>query len=243
MDQGIIRTSTAHFDILQMNHSRANVVNSVFLELLTRRISEIPQDRTLLLMGNGHFFSAGIDLKYAHELDSRQMTGFIDEFQELLLNILNRSGFSAVLLNGHAVAGGFLISCTADLRLTIPNHFKMGMNDRELGIQLPPVPAKLIQLSLGNQAENIVGTGQFVTSEILQQIGFLRHITDNNLEELGAVLEKQIEAVDWREQKIERQREMASHVQHCYLEETRKFVHAWCSPEARFKRSTVLERL
>jgi hypothetical protein len=103
-----------------------------------------------------------------------EMTHLIENFQELLDHILIRSGNTIAYIDGHAVAGGFIIASACDHAYCLPGNYKLGMNEHKLGITLPPLPQAILECTHPDFINDILQADEFYSRD---EIGFLPHFS------------------------------------------------------------------
>jgi enoyl-CoA hydratase/carnithine racemase len=115
--------------------------NALSTALMQRMLSEIQaaKDEALFLTGEGDTFSAGLDLKEVAELDAAGMTKFLGTFEELVKVLFEHPAPTVAWVNGHAIAGGCVLTLCCDLRfMTARSGPTIGLNEVALGLRFPP---------------------------------------------------------------------------------------------------------
>ncbi|KAL6048515.1 Enoyl-CoA delta isomerase 1, peroxisomal [Balamuthia mandrillaris] len=104
----------------------------------------------LLTLGEGEFFSNGLDLKWLAKNEDRG-----DEFLRLFMGVLARFLSSSVptvaAINGHAYGGGLLFALTHDYRLMATQRGFCCMPEIELGFPLTPGMTAIARAKLRKQ--------------------------------------------------------------------------------------------
>ena len=96
----------------------------------------MPTKKAVVLTGYDKFFSAGLNLKSLPE-DRDGMASFVDSFEEAHLALLQFPLPVVAAVNGHAIAGGCVLACAADLRIGAEGSHKLGVSEVSLGIVFP----------------------------------------------------------------------------------------------------------
>lgn len=99
----------------------------------------------LVVTGSGAFFSGGLDLK--------QVPGYSFDEQNEFLCILNRLigrlyGWPVPVvgaINGHAVAGAFILALATDYRVGPAGRAHFGLTEARVGIPFPAVPMIILR--------------------------------------------------------------------------------------------------
>jgi len=96
--------------------------------------------------GAGDVLSAGLDLKEIASLDAGGMTGFVALVEELMARIYDYPGPTVACVNGHAIAGGCVITLCCDHRvMTNDERARIGLNEIALGLVFPPKIFRIVR--------------------------------------------------------------------------------------------------
>ena len=101
----------------------------------------------MVLTGSDRFFSAGLNLKSLPE--SREgMASFVARFEEANIEMLRFPLPVVAAVNGHAIAGGCVLACAADLRIGASGSHKLGVSEVTLGIAFPASAFEIMRHTL-----------------------------------------------------------------------------------------------
>lgn len=126
--------------IVQLEAGRANAMNVQFLDRLAQLMDEAASAKAVVLTGQDKFFAAGLDLPSIVDLDRPTMRGFMARFDEALLKVFELPVPVVAAINGHAVAGGYVLALQADLRIAVDRDgVRIGLNEAQLGLGLPAI--------------------------------------------------------------------------------------------------------
>ena len=165
-----INTYSTHTELV-MNHSVANVLNPSFFEEFSAHITQIDSSKNLIITGNNRFFSSGLDLFHINDFNHDEIIQFMFKFESMLELILERKGKTIAHINGHTVAGGFILASACDKVYCTPGKYKLGMNEEKLGIKLPPLAQAIIQCTFGDDMNKILCNDNFYIPEEMDQFG------------------------------------------------------------------------
>ena len=168
--QMTINTYSSHTELV-MNHSVANVLNPSFFEEFSAHITQIDSSKNLIITGNGRFFSSGLDLFHINDFNHDEIIQFMSQFESMLSSVLERKGKTIAHINGHTVAGGFILASACDKVYCTPGKYKLGMNEEKLGIKLPPLAQAIIQCTFGDDMNKILCNDNFYIPEEMDQFG------------------------------------------------------------------------
>jgi Delta3-Delta2-enoyl-CoA isomerase len=91
----------------------------------------------VVLTGTGKFFSNGLDLeRFGSNPDEFNAT--LSELKRTIGRILLFPAYTVAAINGHAFAGGALLSCAFDYRVMRDDRGYWCMNEAEIGLELDP---------------------------------------------------------------------------------------------------------
>jgi enoyl-CoA hydratase len=104
--------------------------------------------RALIITGSGKCFSAGLDLKtvpYYSQNDQRQM---VEELNNIVLKLYGFPVPTVAAVNGHAIAGGFILAISCDYRIGTTSECKIGLTESRVGISFPVSTMEVLQAEL-----------------------------------------------------------------------------------------------
>lgn len=112
------------------------------------KISADNDIRALVITGSGKCFSAGLDLKvapYYSLLEQRQM---VEELNDIVLTLYEFPIPTVAAVNGHAIAGGFILALSCDYRIGTTSECKIGVTESRVGIPFPTSTMEVLQAEL-----------------------------------------------------------------------------------------------
>ncbi len=115
--------------------NRLNPDSIAALEQLCADVEALEGPCALVLAGEGKFFSNGLDLdRFAGDADALSAT--VTRFQPLLGRLFVLPCYTVAALNGHAFAGGAMLSCTFDHRVMRADRGYWCLNEAQIGLPL-----------------------------------------------------------------------------------------------------------
>jgi len=124
---------------VRMGREHGNAVNpelSADLAVAFREAGVDPAVRGLLLAAPGKLFSPGLDVQDLFVLDRAEMGQFMADFHRTLFTMFAFPKPMVAAIHGHAIAGGCVISLTADWRVLAEGKL-IGLNEIRVGVPLP----------------------------------------------------------------------------------------------------------
>lgn len=122
-----------------LNRAHGNAINVELAEELTRVCREAARDDAihgLMLAGAGKLFCPGLDLQELVDLDRPEMERFVIDFATCIAELYSFPKPMVAAIHGHAVAGGCVLTLTADWRVLRAGAL-VGLNEVRVGVPLP----------------------------------------------------------------------------------------------------------
>jgi enoyl-CoA hydratase len=122
-----------------LKRAHGNAINAELTEDLTRVCREVASDDAIhgmMLAGAGKLFCPGLDLQELIELDRGEMERFVVDFAVCIAELYAFPKPMVAAIHGHAVAGGCVLTLTADWRVLRPGAL-VGLNEVRVGVPLP----------------------------------------------------------------------------------------------------------
>jgi enoyl-CoA hydratase/carnithine racemase len=131
-------------------NNKMNNFNPEFIRQIDAKLDEVLQSEgaACLVTTSSHpkVFSSGLDLKYLASCKHKdEVQSLLLEAQRLFGRILTFPVPTIALINGHAVAGGFMLAMAHDFRIMRSDLGMCSMNEIDHGLPLPPGMNALVQ--------------------------------------------------------------------------------------------------
>jgi enoyl-CoA hydratase/carnithine racemase len=115
--------------------NRINADSLGRLNALLDELESIEGPLAVVLTGNGKFFCNGLDLeRFGNKPD--EFTTTLHELERTIGRLLVFPTYTVAAINGHAFAGGALVSCAFDYRVMREDRGYWCMNEAEIGLAL-----------------------------------------------------------------------------------------------------------
>lgn len=152
--------------------------------------------RAAVLTGTGASFSAGLDLARLSEGSDDYLDRLLPLLHEVILALFTFPRPLIAAVNGHAVAGGFVLACTCDYRVVAEGGARLGVTELPVGVPFPAAPLEMVRTVLGTaRAREVVYSGRLFGPEEASRIGFA-----DELAPPGTVVDRAVEvARSWGE--------------------------------------------
>ncbi len=161
---------------LKLDRPPVNALNPALVARLDAAIEQAIEDgaRALIIAGRDGLFSAGLDVPELLTLDEPG----IRAFWEALFGLLERIARSPVpivtALTGHSPAGGTVIALFADYRVQAEGDFRLGLNEVQVGLVVPPVIHRALVRLIGTYpAERHLVAGEMIPAAAALELGMV----------------------------------------------------------------------
>lgn len=235
---------------LRIGRKHGNAINPELARDLVaayREAAAEPGVRGVLLAASGKLFCPGLDIQELIGLDRLEMERFLAEFNELILTMYAFEKPVVAALHGHTIAGGCVLSLTADRRV-LATGAMIGLNEIRVGVPLPfgvamilrdsVSPARLEEVGLFGRnyaGDDAIAAG--LAHEVHPVEGFEAYCLEA-LEQLAS-RDPQAFAITkryLRSATVERIRDHEGSVAH-------EFLDSWFSAETRERLQAIVEQL
>lgn len=222
--------------------------NALGIELMEWILAQLDAARSapILLTGAGDAFSAGLNLKQVASLDRAGMEHFLDTLERLIERLYLHPAPVVACVNGHAIAGGCVLTLCADHRVIVDRpEVRIGLNEVALGLQFPPRLFNVVRRRVAPRAlERVVLEAALYPPRTALELG----LVDEVAADVGAVARARLAA-------------LAAHPAATYAATKRalrgarlpispedeqhfrnELVPAWCAPEVKQRVLSILQR-
>lgn len=163
---------------LEHGENRFNVAS---LERWHEILTELEVDDgplALVITGSGKFFSNGLDLDWMGEHQD-QAGLVVDGLHALFGRLLLFPAYTVAAINGHAFAGGAMVSCACDVRVMRTDRGYWCLPELDLGIPLTEPMMEVVTARLPRPAaHDAIMTGRRYTAAEAQALGIVEHVAD-----------------------------------------------------------------
>jgi len=183
-----------HGDVreLRLDRPPANALSPELIATLRDAVESAPGAgaRALVLSGSPGMFSGGLDVPYLITLDRPAILDTWRDFYCLLRSLAASPIPIAAAITGHSPAGGAVLAIFCDSRIMAEGDFKIGLNEVQVGIPMPPAIYQGLRRLVGlRQAERLCVGGQLFSPAEALRLGLV-----DELAPLERVVER---AVEW----------------------------------------------
>jgi len=161
---------------LRLNRPPANALSPELIVALKQAVEAAPQDgaRALVLSGSPGRFSAGFDVPLLMTMDRPAIAALWRDLYALLRTLALSPVPIAAAMTGHATAGGTVLPIYCDHRIAAQGDWKLGVNEVQVGLPLPPVVLAGLKRLVGvHQAERLAVGGLLISPDEAARIGLV----------------------------------------------------------------------
>jgi enoyl-CoA hydratase len=174
---------------ITLDDGKMNVMNWDFFNELNAVLDKTLADKAqvLIFTGRPNVFSAGLDLKVLPSQSLAEQICFQKAFATTMLRVYQFPVPTVAAYRGHAVAGGFILSCACDRWMVQDGPFKMQMNEVVNGMMIPSWISLICRSSIPSRwwREALLLARIYTPRE-----AFERQIPDTLLEETGDIMKE-----------------------------------------------------
>jgi enoyl-CoA hydratase/carnithine racemase len=217
------------------------------LDCILDELSHPNAPKTLIVRGDGtRFFSPGLDLYEVSQMDRHQMSDLIRSFSRLSLKLFTHPKRTLAMLNGHALAGGFLLASCCDFRFG-HEEVRVGLTDLSRSLLMPFASMKILEYLTGPEtAKQMARQGLSLTAAEALNIGWMDGIF--SLAELPSVVKMKAAALAQKPELAGTSRALnrqllAESIEDDANDYLEPFLDSWFSPETQTKLQRTVFKL
>ncbi len=144
---GLMIERTSEFEVWRLSKPRGNAIDEPLIDELLAACDRAAHDDAvrgvLLVSAHERVFCPGFDLVMLAALDRAGMDSFFRKFARLITTLYGLQKPLVAGLAGHALAGGCILSLSADWRV-LQRGAQVGLNQGKVGVPMPwPLTALL----------------------------------------------------------------------------------------------------
>ncbi|MGH9140443.1 MAG: enoyl-CoA hydratase/isomerase family protein, partial [Vicinamibacterales bacterium] len=142
-------TQRGRVAVLRMTHGKANAMDLEFCRALTAQVNACLQSPAgaLVITGEGRMFSAGVDLPRLVTGGAAYTREFVPAMNHAFETLFAFAKPLVAAVNGHAIAGGCVMSCCADYRIMARGNGRIGIPELLVGVPFPVVPLEIVRFA------------------------------------------------------------------------------------------------
>ena len=139
--------------VLRMVHGKANALDVEFCNALAAAFEEqrTGPARAVVVTGTGNIFSAGVDLLRISAEGEGYVRQFLPALHRMFDAAFNLPKPMVAAVNGHAMAGGCVLACCADVRIAARGSGRIGITEMLVGVPFPALAFEVMRYAANPQ--------------------------------------------------------------------------------------------
>ena len=170
---------------LRLAHGKASALDLELLDALALALAGAATDaasKALILTGTGSIFSAGVDLFRLVDGGRAYAERFYRSLTASLLELFAFPKPLVVATNGHAIAGGCIMTLAGDYRLMSAGNGRIGMPELLVGVPFPPSVLEAVRFAVPPQhLQALIYTGRTVLPDEALRLGLIDEVATDVL--------------------------------------------------------------
>lgn len=167
-----------HGPIVELRLARppVNALSPELIAALLAALRAAPGEgaRGIVLSGAPGMFSAGLDVPRFLELDRDGIARAWGDFFGVMKELAFSPAPTAAALTGHAPAGGCVLSLFCGERVLAAGAFKIGLNEVQVGLPMPPIIHAACAHVVGwRAAERLCSTAALISADDALAVGLV----------------------------------------------------------------------
>jgi enoyl-CoA hydratase len=183
--------------VIRMAHGKANALDVELCHELTARLEKekASPGGAVVLTGTGDIFSAGVDLLRLLNGGAEYLHVFLPAMRTLFETLFFFPKPVVAAVNGHAIAGGCILTCAADRRIMADGMGKIGVNELLVGVPFPVIALEIVRFAAAPQHfQRLAYSGATVSPAEALRAGFVDEVVEPQelMERARAVAEQML---------------------------------------------------
>ena len=165
---------------IRLAHGKANVLDLELVEGIALAFAEANASgdvAAVILTGSGSIFSAGVDLFRLVDQGQEYRDRFVPALSSMLLDLFSFPKPVVVAANGHAIAGGCIMTLAADYRLMAGGNGRIGIPELFVGVPFPPTILEVVRFCVPPQhLQSLIYTGRTLLPDDALRFGLIDEV-------------------------------------------------------------------
>ncbi len=245
-------TKKEGYVIVQLDRGKVNAVNLEMVRDLHKVIQSFNNDdsvRGVILTGQPHFFTAGLDVIELYSYDAETIRAMFIAFGELYIQLASFPKPLIAAITGHAPAAGTVLAIPCDYRVMVEGEkYTIGLNEIlvNIGLSEDVINGYTFWLGEGIAARNLL-QGKLMNAKEAYAIGFVDEVC--SMEEVLERAEQQMqqylvaEPQIFQSIKLKARKSWVESLGENAETELKENLGIWWKPEVRGRMKGFVERL
>lgn len=166
--------------VLRLAHGKANALDTPLMVELVDALTQVERSDAgaLVLTGQGSVFSAGVDLLQLLNGGRTYIAEFLPRMCEGFRALYAFPKPAVAAVNGHAIAGGMILSSACDYRV-MARSARIGIPELRVGVPFPLVALEIVRSALSpERAAEAVLFGRVLEAEAARDHGYVHEVLE-----------------------------------------------------------------
>jgi enoyl-CoA hydratase len=174
-----------------LENGKVNVLDTIFLKEIEQCFKDLSNDecKSVIITGLGSSFCAGVDLKKSFTNGEEALSEFMDALSSCFKTLFEFPKPLVGAINGHALAGGCIISSLCDYKILSEGKARIGITELAVGLSFPMTPLEIMRFVIPqNKLQEVFYFAKGYIGEQAKELGLIDEIVKP--EELIATAQK-----------------------------------------------------
>jgi enoyl-CoA hydratase len=167
--------------VVRMAHGKVNALDLEMCQAIASTFHELAAGPPggIVLTGEGSAFSAGVDLWRIVEGGADYVAAFIPALVDAFTSVLTCPRPVVAAVNGHAIAGGCVLTSCCDHRLMTTGRGGIGIPELIVGVPFPAAAFGIMDYAVGPQrARQMAVSGKVYSAQEALELGVVDELTE-----------------------------------------------------------------
>lgn len=164
-----------------LRRGKVNALNGQVVSEIADTLESFEADagiRSVILTGQGKFFSFGFDIPHFLSYGKAAFAEYLTRFAKLYTDMFQYPKPLVVAVNGHAIAGGCMLTLAGDVRLMAAGRSKISLNEIGFGSSVFAGSVEMLRFWVGGRkATEILYSAEMYSAEEAAALGLIDTVT------------------------------------------------------------------
>ena len=166
-------------EVVYLDNPPVNALDREFLEAIAAHFGELATKSppAVILTAEGGAFSAGADLIRVAEESNEYIDSSVGALSAAFASLFEFPRPLIAAVNGHAIAGGAVITCACDYRIMAEGKGRVGVAELKVGVPFPIYALEIIRFAVAPQYfQQLVYLSEAYRPEEAMEKGFIDEV-------------------------------------------------------------------
>jgi enoyl-CoA hydratase len=167
--------------VLTLAHGKANTLDPEFCRAVTGEFARLKKSpaEAVVLTAEGPIFCAGVNLIRASQGGPKYLRTFLPALNKMYDAIFNFPKPVVAAVNGHAIAGGCVLSSCTDYRMMARGNGRVGVTELLVGLPFPALAFEVMRFVTGPRYfSELIYTGNTYSPDDALERGLVHEVVE-----------------------------------------------------------------